>query len=162
MSRYSVFLSDCLKYSTIDNYVSGVISLNMYFGYDIRCIRQDFAFHSALLGLRRILGDPVAIRVTLTVEDLLKMYDCVNTGDYNECVMWACLVTIKLSLFIAEEQSGAQLGEGEGGAFPAQRGDHVSRLGGDDTGEQLEDDSVRTKRTFGANHVHGGVAVVCG
>ena len=113
-----MFLSNCLKYSTIDNYVSGVISLNMYFGYDIRCIRQDFAFHSALLGLRRILGDPVAIRVTLTVEDLLKMYDCVNTGDYNECVMWACLVTIKLSLFIAEEQSGAQLGEGDGGTLP--------------------------------------------
>jgi len=98
MSRYIMFLSDCLKFSTIDNYVSGVISLNSYFGYDIQHIRRDFAFSAALRGLRRMLGDPTPIRVTVTVTDLLNMYSLVNFKDYNECVMWCCLVTSFRSL----------------------------------------------------------------
>ena len=98
MSRYIMFLSDCLRYRTIDNYVSGVISLNLYFGYDVRYIRQDFAFNSTLHGLRRILGDPVPIRITLSVDELLIMYSYVNLEDFNECVMWSCLVTSFRSL----------------------------------------------------------------
>lgn len=98
MSRYIMFLSDCLRYRTIDNYVSGVISLNLYFGYDVQYIRQNFAFNATLHGLRRILGDPVPIRITLSVDDLLRMCDYVNVDDYNECVMWACLVTSFRSL----------------------------------------------------------------
>lgn len=93
-----MFLSDCLRYRTIDNYVSGVISLNLYFGYDVRFIRQEFAFNAALHGLRRILGDPVPIRITLSVEVILSMYNWVNLDDYNECVMWTCLVTSFRSL----------------------------------------------------------------
>lgn len=98
MSRYIMFLSDSLKFSTIDNYVSGVISLNKYFGYDVQFIRQDFAFSATLRGLRRMLGDPTPTRVTVTVSDLLAMYRLVNFKNHNDCVMWACLVTSFRSL----------------------------------------------------------------
>ena len=91
LTRYAMYLSDCLKFRTIDNYISAVISLNRYFGHDIRGIRDDFYFSTTLLGLKRILGDPTPIRVTLSISDLFNMYRAVDTSDSNQCVMWSCL-----------------------------------------------------------------------
>ena len=98
MARYAVFLSDDVRFATIDNYVSGVLSLNRYCGYDVAHIRQDFSFIATMTGLRRILGDPEAIRVTLSVENILSMFFGVDIMDSNEKVMWTCLVTSFRSL----------------------------------------------------------------
>lgn len=93
MCRYIVYLSADLKYVTIDNYVSAVISLNAHYGYDVASIRADFVFRSTMSGLRRILGDPTPIRVTLTICQLLAMFGFVNTSEPNTRAGWACVVT---------------------------------------------------------------------
>ena len=98
MCRYAVYLSDEVAFSTIDNYVSGVIRLNNYFGYDVEHIRQDFNFITTMNGLRRIMGDPEPVRVTLSVQDLMSMFLSVDLLDHDERVMWACIVTSFRSL----------------------------------------------------------------
>ena len=42
--KYAVYLSDTLKYRTIQNYIRGVISFNSYVGRDVKYIRSDFSF----------------------------------------------------------------------------------------------------------------------
>lgn len=48
-------------------------------------------FRSTMSGLRRILGDPTPIRVTLSVSQLLAMFGFVNIHDINDRAMWACV-----------------------------------------------------------------------
>ena len=91
MCRYIVYLSSDLRYVTIDNYVSAVVSLNAHYGYDVSAIRSNFMFRSTMLGLRRILGDPTPIRLTLSVPQLLAMFGYVNIADVNDRAMWACV-----------------------------------------------------------------------
>ena len=98
MCRFIVYLSDTLAFVTIDNYVSGVISLNKYFGYEVAYIRRNFMFSTTLSGIRRMLGDPAPVRLTLTLPNLLNMYYSVNLLDVNERAIWACIVTSFRSL----------------------------------------------------------------
>ena len=98
MCRYVVYLSDSLRYTTIDNYVSGVISLNKYFGLDTSHIRQDYAFIATMAGLRRILGDPAPVRVTLSLGNILTMYYSVDLLNCNQRAIWTCIVTSFRSL----------------------------------------------------------------
>ena len=92
MCRFAVYLSDTLCYVSIDNYVSGVISLNKYFAYDVSHIRLDFVFSTTMKGLRRLLGDPEPRRITLTLENLLNMSLSVDWLNMNEVSMWTCVV----------------------------------------------------------------------
>ena len=92
MGRYMVCLSAKLRYVTIDNYVSGVISLNSYYGYDITSIRQDFVLKTTLAGIKRVLGDPNPERPTLSVGNLMDMFQCLCVSDSNELAMWTCIV----------------------------------------------------------------------
>ena len=92
MCRYVVYLSSELRFVTIDNYVSGVISLNHYYGYDVSAIRQDFAFKTTLAGVRRVLGDPTPERPTLSVGNLMDMFQCIVLSNNNHIVMWTCIV----------------------------------------------------------------------
>ena len=92
MCRYIVSLSLTLKYVTIDNYVSGVISLNKYYGCDVFFIRQDFTFKTTMAGIRRVLGDPSPERPTLSVGNLLDMFQKIVLSDVNHRTMWACIV----------------------------------------------------------------------
>ena len=91
MCRYIVHLCASLKYSTIQNYVSGVLSLNQYFGYDVKSIRSDFNFIMTMAGIRRSFGDPEPVRPTLTLPELLSMYDGVDKTSQSERCMWACI-----------------------------------------------------------------------
>ena len=91
MCRYAVELSSTLKYTTIQNYISGVLSLNRYFGNDAKDIRSDFEFITTLAGIRRVLGDPTPVRPSFTLQDLLAMSDKVNWRNENERGMWACI-----------------------------------------------------------------------
>ena len=98
MCRFIVYLSDTLAFVSIDNYVSGVISLNKYFGYEVSFIRRNFVFATTLSGLRRMLGDPAPLRLTLTLVNLQDMSYAVNLLDPNERAIWACIVTSFRSL----------------------------------------------------------------
>ena len=91
MCRYVVYLSATLKYHTIQNYVSGVISLNNYSGHNVKTIRSDFEFIMTLAGIRRTLGDPTPVRPSLTLSNLLEMYKFVNLDSVEHRVMWTCI-----------------------------------------------------------------------
>ena len=79
MCRYVVYLADSLKYVSIQNYVSAVLSLNHYYGHDVRFIRSEFEFCMTMSGVRRMLGDPEPLRPTLTLSQLVAM-----------SAMWIC------------------------------------------------------------------------
>ena len=87
LCRYIVSLEGGLQYGTIDNYVSGVLSLNKYFGFNRDYIRDDFVFITTMAGLKRILGDPEPTRPTLDISDLLKMYIHVDLKDMSKHAM---------------------------------------------------------------------------
>ena len=91
MCRYAVHLSKSLKYSTIQNYISAVISLNNYFGYDALYIRSEFAFMMTLSGIRRALGDPEPHRPTLLLSDLHAMYQNLDFSSPDELCIWSCI-----------------------------------------------------------------------
>ena len=91
MCRYVTHLSKTLKYSTIQNYVSGVISLNSYFGYDVKFIRSQFDFIMTLSGVRRVLGDPEPVRPSFTLEDIFRMYEFVDMSLLRDRVLWTCI-----------------------------------------------------------------------
>ena len=93
MCRYVVYLMDTLKYVSIQNYVSAVLSLNLYYGHDIRWIRSEFEFCMTMSGVRRTLGDPEPHRPTLTIQQLLLMSSHVDLQDPNQVCMWAAIVT---------------------------------------------------------------------
>ena len=86
-----VHLSGSLKYLTIQNYVSAVISLNYYFGQDISALRSEFEFTMTMSGIRRVLGDPEPVRPTLTLSQLLKLFTFVDLRSQNQRCMWACI-----------------------------------------------------------------------
>lgn len=98
LCRYVVYLSSSLKFSSIDNYVSGVISLNNYFGHEARSLRLDFQFILTMRGVRRILGDPTPYRPTLLFRDLILMFTFVDMDDVNQRSMWAAIVLCFRSL----------------------------------------------------------------
>ena len=91
MCRYIVHLCESVKYRTIQNYVSGVLSLNSFFGHDVKFIRSDFNFIMTMAGIRRVLGDPEPVRPTLTLAELLTMYGNVDQTSQSERCMWACV-----------------------------------------------------------------------
>ena len=91
MCRYIVDLSSRLKYTTIQNYASGVISLNAYYGYDVKCIRSDIEFIMTMSGIRRVLGDPEPVRPSMSLSDLLRMFSAVDLSSPDQRCMWACI-----------------------------------------------------------------------
>ena len=91
MCRYAVYLAKSLKYSTMQNYISAVISLNNYFGHDALYIRSEFTFAMTLSGIRRALGDPEPHTPTLLIADLHAMYHSVDLSNPDELCMWACI-----------------------------------------------------------------------
>ena len=91
MCRYLVDMSKSLRYTTIQNYVSGVLSLNAYFGYDAKFIRSDITFIMTLSGIRRVLGDPEPVRPSFTLADILRMFEYVDMKDLQDRVLWTCL-----------------------------------------------------------------------
>lgn len=110
LCRYVVFLSSSLKFSSIDNYVSGVVSLNNYFGYEAKHLRSDFQFILTMRGVRRVLGDPTPYRPTLLFKDLILMFTYVNMFDANERSMWTAIVLCFRTLLrkcnvVAEKES---------------------------------------------------------
>ena len=89
--RFIVHLSHKLKYVSIVNYVSVLVSLHKWFGYQ-PTYRSDFLVQYALSGLCRILGNPVPFCPTQELQDLFSLSSHANLRDMNERVMWACVV----------------------------------------------------------------------
>ena len=73
-------------------YVSRVISLNNYFGHNVKSISSEFDFITTMAGIRRVVGDPTSVRPSFTIKDLEMMYKYVDLDSAEDRCMWACLV----------------------------------------------------------------------
>lgn len=80
ISRWQGFLvnkAKASKFSTVNNYLSAVITLHKYYGFRAD-FRQKYFIKMVIGGLKKRLGSPVDQKEVLTVEELLKMYGFVD------------------------------------------------------------------------------------
>ena len=89
--RFLVYLAHSLKYTSINNYLSAVVTLHKMCGYEHN-FRSDFRVIFTLLGLKRVLGDTTCRKSPLLPSDLVGMSKCVDFGDDVERSVWACVV----------------------------------------------------------------------
>ena len=91
MCRFLVHLSTDLQYSTINNYLSGLILLHKVYGLpcEFRC---DIRVQFTLRGIRRELGDQTKRKDPLLPPDLKKIQECVDFGNQTDFAVWACIV----------------------------------------------------------------------
>ena len=89
--RYIVYLARTMTYSSINNYLSGIILLHKMYGYD-SSFRSDFIVIFTLQGLKRVLGATSVQKSPLLPEDLSRMSCMVNMINDFEFAVWACIV----------------------------------------------------------------------
>ena len=86
MSRFLVFLERSCKYSTINNYLSAIVSLHRFYGYPVS-IRESFFVKFVLRGLRSQSWDVSVQKQPLTVEQLRDIYvKCVLSD--HDLLLW--------------------------------------------------------------------------
>lgn len=91
VARFLLYKSKTVKYSTINNYLSSVISLHKYYGYECE-LRSRYFIKLVLDGLKSKLGQTVDQKIPLSVQELIKMYRTVNLCDGKDLVMWSAVV----------------------------------------------------------------------
>ena len=88
--RFLVYLGRTCKYSTINNYLSAVISLHKFYGYDVS-FRDSFLVKLVMRGLKSQLGDQKTQMQPLTIQQLQLIYDtCVLTQE--DQLMWCVII----------------------------------------------------------------------
>ena len=109
--RFLVYLARDCKYSTVNNYLSAVISLHRFYGYDVQ-FRESFLVKLVLRGLKARLGDHRVQMQLLTVEQLKRIYElCVVTP--LDHVLWTIVILSFRSLLRKSNlvpDSGSSLG----------------------------------------------------
>lgn len=73
VARFLVDLAHSCVFSTCNNYLSAIISLQKFFGHDPQ-FRESFFIQLILKGLGRKLGKQVNQKIGLTPEQLLDIY----------------------------------------------------------------------------------------
>ena len=91
IARFLIFLSSTCKFSTINNYLSAVIKLHEYYGFD-QSFRDSYVIKLLLSGLKAQLGTQVMQKKYLSLEELSKMYSCVDKLDVNEITLWSAII----------------------------------------------------------------------
>ena len=88
--RFLVFLARDCKYSTVNNYLSALISLHKFYGYDVT-FRDSFLVKLVMRGLRAQLGDHKIQMQHLTVSQLTSMFHgSVKTS--LDLAIWGILI----------------------------------------------------------------------
>lgn len=87
---YITHLSYSLKYSSICNYLSAVLSLHNFFGYDA-IAKNSFLVRCTLHGARRLLGDTVLSADPLLPKHLLELYKHLDKKSTVDLVFWTAL-----------------------------------------------------------------------
>ena len=89
--RYLVHLTKSLQYSSINNYLSGLILLHNLYGlpYDFR---SDLQVLFMLQGIKHELGNPTRRKDPLIPCDLKRIHSLVDQSDPIERAVWACIV----------------------------------------------------------------------
>lgn len=91
VARFLLYKAKTVKYSTINNYLSSVISLHKYYGYECE-LRSRYFIKLVLDGLKSKLGQTVDQKIPLSVQELIKMYRTLNLRDQKDLVMWSAIV----------------------------------------------------------------------
>ena len=95
--RFLVFLSRTCKFVTINNYLSAVINLQKFHGFQLN-YRESYLVKLLLQGLKRELGAAVNQKEVLSLEELRRMYACVDLTNVNEVSMWSALMVLFRSM----------------------------------------------------------------
>ena len=95
VSRFLVWLARTCKYSTINNYVSAVVSLHKFHGYDPQ-FRDSFFIKMVLKGLKRRLGDKTVQMQPFSLMNLKGMYEKLDHS--IEELLWTILIVSFRSL----------------------------------------------------------------
>ena len=90
VSRFLVFLGRTCKYSTVNNYLSAVVSLHKFYGYSSD-FRESFMIKLVLKGLKTMLGDHTTQMKLLTTDQFTAMYHKAVLSDMDLTV-WSVLM----------------------------------------------------------------------
>lgn len=91
VARFLVNLAKTCVYSTCNNYLSAIIGLHKFFGYDAS-FRDCFLVKLVLQGLGRHLGKAVIQKRGLTPHQLMSIYAKLDLRDVNVITMWAAII----------------------------------------------------------------------
>ena len=97
MGRFLVWLGRDCKYSTINNYLSAVVSLHRFYGYS-PVFRESFFIKMILKGLKVRLGNETVQMQPFTLGNLKDMYALLVTTDNYVMTLWTILITSFRSL----------------------------------------------------------------
>lgn len=97
VARFLTFLARSSKFSTINNYLSAIIVLHKYHGFNPE-FRETFYMKLVLKGLRRILGDETSKAVPLMPEQLIQCYSILDKTDQWWLTCWSAIVLCFRSL----------------------------------------------------------------
>ena len=88
---FLVSLAQQLKYSSINNYLSGIIMLHKLYVYQ-QDFRLDFRVVFTLRGLKRVLGNVSCRKSPRLPSDLRVMSGFVDFTELADQAVWACVV----------------------------------------------------------------------
>ena len=88
--RFMVFLARDCKYSTVNNYLSAVISLHKFYGYSVS-FRESFLVKLVMRGLRSQLGEQRSQMQPLSLSQLRSMYELAVLTPEDE-IIWAAVI----------------------------------------------------------------------
>lgn len=91
VARFLVHLARTCVYSTCNNYLSAIISLHKFFGYD-KSFRDYFVIELVMKGLGRRLGKSVNQKIGLSPSDFCAIYKKLDISNINVLTMWSALI----------------------------------------------------------------------
>lgn len=91
VARFMVHQARTCVYSTCNNYLSAVITLHRFFGFE-RPFRDYFVINMVLKGLGRHLGKEVNRKIGLSATQLCEIYKLLDLSDINVITKWAALM----------------------------------------------------------------------
>ena len=107
--RFLVFLARGCKYSTINNYLSAVIALHKFYGYDV-IFRDSFLVKLVMRGLKSQLGDQKCQMQPLSVSQMRAIHHSTVRSSLDE-TLWGVLMLSFRSLLrksnIVPESTGS-------------------------------------------------------
>ena len=97
IGRFLVHLSKDCKYSTINNYLSAIVSLHKFYGY-VPDFRESFYIKMILRGLKNKLGTHSDQKQPFSIEQLRLMYLTLDVASTTDEILWTILITSFRSL----------------------------------------------------------------
>lgn len=91
VARFLVNLAKDCVYSTCNNYLSAIVTLHKFFGFN-ESFRDCFIIKMVMQGLGRYLGKAVLQKRGLTPENLTEIYNLLDFADINVITKWSAVI----------------------------------------------------------------------